>query len=396
MSQNPIIDSGTQSSKTSGLKPALATALGSLEVQLDQELTRYRRARNGVRQPKKVSTEREISSQPQQLNTMTGELGKTQLSVTEVKTNVISPEHPTIETEDQEQINHTQLSSAPESTKTTTLPAVASKSMSSIVPTKTKTAEAETLVATNNTPSHPDDYLESSEALLRSLQKEQPQTKKLTGSNDSLVSPLGIGSMLLLLLASLTLGYVVYNPQTLPQLNLAKLFNRGSLSDSENTVVSGNTTVAESNPSPIAPIEITSIPKYPNLAAREFPQVKDPNDVVGLKPKVKPTLTAIPKPITIETPINPVVPPVLAIPKPKETLSGLNADIKPSADGLYYLVADNQGDGALATARKVVPDAYLSEGQKYIYLGVSKTKEEVKQKLQMLETKGIKARVRQP
>jgi hypothetical protein len=200
---------------------------------------------------------------------------------------------------------------------------------------------------------------------------------------------------MLLLLASLTLGYVVFNPRTLPQLHLSQLFNRISSKNSENTYVS------ESNPSPIAQPEITPIPKYPNLAAREFPQVRYPNDVIGLTPKVKPTPTATPQPIVIETQISPVVPltsvpNVSAIPKPKETLPGLNTEIKPSADGYYYIVADNQGNNALASARQVVPDAYLSDGQKYIYLGALKTEEEAKQRLQQLQAKGIKARVRKP
>jgi hypothetical protein len=49
MSQNPLVDSGEKSSKKTGLKPPLAAALASLEVQLDQELTRYRRTRTGYR-----------------------------------------------------------------------------------------------------------------------------------------------------------------------------------------------------------------------------------------------------------------------------------------------------------------------------------------------------------
>jgi hypothetical protein len=401
MSQNPTIDPRTPSSKTSGLKPALATALGSLEVQLDQELTRYRRARNGVRQPKKVSVQSYIPNPPQQLNTMTGTLGITQPLVAEVNTNAIAPENPGLEIEKQEEINPFPLASAQDSTTAPSLPfpppppPVRAKSISSIVPTKPKASESETLAPANDTPQHPDDYLESSEALLRSLQEEQPQTKKSSNSNDSLLSPLGIGSILLLLLASLTLGYVVFNPQTLPKLNLSKLFNWISPPTEENTGV------AENNSSAIAQPNITPIPKYPNLAAREFPQVKDPNDIVGLKPKVRPTPTTIPKPITIETPINPVVlpsllPNVSATPQPQQTLPGLNAEIKPSADGYYYLVADNQGDGVLAAVRQVVPDAYLSDGQKYIYLGALKTKEEVNQRLQQLKAKGIKARVRQP
>ncbi|MFM5981265.1 MAG: SPOR domain-containing protein [Sphaerospermopsis kisseleviana] len=394
MSQNPTIDSGTSSAKTSGLQPALAAALGSLEVQLDQELTRYRRARNGVRQTKKVSVENYIPQPSQELNTITETLVTTQPSTSEFKNNSIFLENSVSDVEKQEQINHLPLSSAEQSTKIQTPPPPPeSKPISSIVPTKPK-AEGETPVAANHTPKHPDDYLESSEALLRSLQEEQPPTNKSSNSNDSLLSPLGIGSMLLLL-ASLTLGYVVFNSRTLPQLHLSQLFNRIFLKNSENTYVPA------SNPSPVAQPEITPIPKYPNLAAREFPQVRDPNDVIGLTPKVKPTPTATPQPIVIETPISPVVPltsvpNVAAIPKPKETLPGLNTEIKPSVDGYYYIVADNQGNNALASARQVVPDAYLSDGQKYIYLGALKTEEEAKQRLQQLQAKGIKARVRKP
>jgi hypothetical protein len=51
MSQNQLVESGHQSSKTPGLKPALAAALSCLEVQLDQELARYRRTRTAFKTP---------------------------------------------------------------------------------------------------------------------------------------------------------------------------------------------------------------------------------------------------------------------------------------------------------------------------------------------------------
>ncbi|AFZ57054.1 hypothetical protein H6G54_28115 [Anabaena cylindrica FACHB-243] len=393
MSQNPIIDSGTQPPNQSGLKPVLATALASLEVQLDQELTRYRRTRSGFRPPKQVGVETYMSNQPQQ-NGTTATLEKTQSAV-EVNTNPIPQQSPSPEIDKQAEIDHLHLSSSQESSKTET-PADAT-SISSIVPTKAKASEHQVLLPAEDTSKQPDDYLESSEALLRSLTEEQAPIKKSSNSSDSLLSPLGIGSMLLLLLASLTLGYVVFNPKTLPQLNLSKLFN---VTSSSNTV---NPEITESNTPPIAVPEITPIPKYPNLATREFPEVKDPNDVVGLKPKVQPTPTAIPQAIAVQTPKNPVipqtsvppVPPVTPTPQPQSTATSptLNEEIQPSSDGFYYVVVDNQGAGALTAARQVVPDAYLSPNQKYIYLGALKTKEEVKLRLQQLKAKGINASV---
>ncbi|MBD2627692.1 hypothetical protein [Trichormus variabilis] len=392
MSQNPIIDSGTQSSKTPGLKPALALSLASLEVQLDQELTRYRRTRNALRQPKQFSTESYSPNQSPHLKGMTATVGNTQPSVAEVNTNAISWEKPAEEdTPDQ---NYLQMSSTPESIKPPTPPAPKSLSSSSLVPTKIQAAESENILPTEDPPQHPDDYLESSEALLRSLKEKPPQPKKSSPASDSLLSPLGIGSMLLLLLASLMLGYVVLNPKTWP-LNKGKFTNNSSLPSAQNPQEINNA-------QPVAVPEITSIPKYPDLAAREFPKVRDPNDVVALKPKVQLTPTIIPKPITIQPSLKPVLPltsvplvtPIPEIQKP-ETLPTPNGEIKPSADGFYYVVIDNKGDGALAKARQVVSDAYLSPNQKYIYLGALKTKDEVKLRLQQLQAKGIQARIQQ-
>ncbi len=276
----------------------------------------------------------------------------------------------------------------------------------------------------DDTPKQPDDYLESSEALLRSLTDEQPETKKPTNSSDSLLSPLGIGSMLLLLVASLTLGYVVFNPKSLPQWNLGNLFNGNSSPAPENTEEVG------SNVQPQVQPPSTSIPKYPNLAAKEFPEVRDPNDVVGLKPKAQPTLAVVPNPIVPQNPANlqpalpepntalkptnpialapvptlqslpplnlpPTSPTKTSSPKPIATSPKPDAEIKPATDGFYHVVIDNK-DTALASARQVIPDAYLSPNKELIYLGAFKTKEQVQQHIKLLQARGIKARVQQP
>ncbi|MEA5502533.1 hypothetical protein VB735_05295 [Halotia wernerae UHCC 0503] len=416
MSQNPPIDSGTQSSKTSGLKPALAAALASLEVQLDQELTRYRRTRIGTRTPNQSRVGNYISSQPQELTDMTVTVGKTQPSGAEIKTNT-----PPISVPDEapqekpapvtiiktEALDNSEAFLNSESTEAQVpLPPLSS---SSIVPAAVKPIQDDHLTQVNGTAKQPDDYLESSEALLRSLTDEQPRTSKPNNSSDSLLSPLGIGSMLLLLVASLTLGYVVFNPKSLPQLNLGKLFNGNSSSGV------ANAPEIVSNPQPQPQPEITSIPKYPNLAAKEFPEVKDPNDIVGLQPKYQPIPTAPPNPIIAQTPSNPLlveplpqiqqplpplnspsIPTVKPSPQPTTTPPQASAQITPAADGFYHIVTDNQSDRALAAARKVVPDAYLSRSQKLIYLGSLKTKEQALQRLQQLQAKGIKARVQQP
>jgi hypothetical protein len=417
MSPNPLLDSRSQASKTSGLKPVLSAALASLEVQLDQELARYRRTRTGTRTANQKSVGSYIGSQSQLIALTTTEVktqlalessdsviyGQEELSLPAIKSNISpatatetpqeSPVSVTAKTEQTPPLLDTAK------TQTTTTPP-ASKS-GSIVPTPVVKAQKpenvqknENLIEQDDSPKQPDDYLESSEALLRSLTEEQPQTTKPNNSSDRLLSPLGIGSMLLLVVTSLTFGYVALNPKSLSQFKLAGLFKGNSDTTTEKT----EATQPETPATPIA--------KYPNLAKEEFPEVNSPNDVVGLKPKVKPTPTALPSPIAAQIPPNPAtqVQPVQPLqrltPLPSPTATVLPTPqkldaLKPSGDGLYHIIAENQS-GSLASARIVVPDAYLSVDGKFVYLGALKTKAEVKQQLQLLQAKGIKARVEQP
>ncbi|WP_375502659.1 hypothetical protein [uncultured Nostoc sp.] len=447
MTQNSLNDSGTQSSKTPGLKPALAAALASLEVPLDQELARYRRTRTGLMASKQPRVATYMSSQSQPLTAIPTTSGTTQSSVTVIKPNVsptsvpvnlqgtsapatakievpttsslaVNPQkNPASAMAKTEELNNLNVPSISDYAKTQTqLPPPPPNFSSSIVPAIIKDTKSQNLLQPDDTPKHPDDYLESSEALLRSLTEEQLETKKPNNSSDSLLSPMGIGSMLLLLLASLTLGYVVFNPKSLPEWNLGKLFNGNSSPAPENTQEVG------SNVQPQIQPPSTSIPKYPNLAAQEFPEVRDPNDVVGLKPKVQPTLAVVPNPVVPQKPANPQS----ALPDPNTALKPTNpialapvptvqplpplnlpptstaktspkpdAEIKPATDGFYHVVIDNK-DAALASARQVIPDAYLSPNKELVYLGAFKTKKQVEQHLKLLQAKGIKARVQQP
>lgn len=61
----------------------------------------------------------------------------------------------------------------------------------------------------------PDDYLESSEELLRSLAQEEANVEQERSHLEGLLTPLGIGSMLLMLMGSGMFGYLVMNPSTL-------------------------------------------------------------------------------------------------------------------------------------------------------------------------------------
>ena len=396
MNQNPLIDS-TKSPQTPGLNPTLTTALASLEIQLDQELTRYRRTRKNT----KSQTARSVESYT---NYQTTTLSK-EIQLPAVPPVAIPSENSFL-TNETETINFPQEFANSDIEETPTSPNL-EKSTSSIVPTKIPSPDNQTLLTSNDPPQQPNDYLESSEALLRSLTAVAPQnqTPNSPKSRDSVLSPLGIGSMLLLLLASLTLGYVVFNPKNLPKLNFSSVLNNNSSKTAENTQ---NTEIIENNSQLTSEPKITPIAKYPNLATQEFRQVRDPKDVVDLTPKVKPTPQIISTPVAIQPSITPISPlPRLSplpntlskstpLAKPTATFSPLPEDVKPSANGYYYIIADNQGDKALTAAKQVVPDAYLSPNKKFIYLGALKTKDEIKRRLQQLEAKGIKGRLQQP
>ncbi|MFM6154710.1 MAG: SPOR domain-containing protein [Cuspidothrix sp.] len=375
------------SSSTPELNPTLSTALASLEVQLEQELTRYRRTRKNFPQPPSVTTETYIR--------------------TAKNPNLNDIQLPVVAVTETQGLSLPQELTTPEPQENTISENVAISS-SSIVQTKIQTSNNQTLVATNDTPQVPNDYLESSEALLRSLTAgEESEKTPVHTSREAVLSPVGIASISCLLLATLTLSYVIFNPKNLPQLNSSNLVNGNSSPTGENTDIENN------SQTPIIEAKITPIPKYPNLASQEFRQVRDPQDIVDLTPKVKPT------PLTIQPSLNPiassqVVPPVptlVSTPLPKLTPTpspvaenvkpspsplAIPENVKPSADGYYYIIADNESEQVFATARRVIGDAYFSPNRKFIYLGALKTKDDVKQRLEQLEAKGIKARVQAP
>ncbi|MBF2064242.1 MAG: hypothetical protein IGS39_07450 [Calothrix sp. C42_A2020_038] len=419
MSQNPLMHPGSQFSKTPSLKPPLAAALASLEVQLDRELARYRRTRTGgyrasnqSSKPASIgikylapvdstSLEDKAYSPPEEKQSeisTTESLPKTNINrpVTDHNEVTTTPPPPPPPPSTKAPVT---IDSSPQAPTTSQ----SQNSGSSIVPVNTVETESSQNIASENSKDQPDDYLESSEALLRSLTEEAPKEQKKPTTNDSLLSPLGIGSILLLLMASIILGYVIINPKSLPQFSVASLFKRNS--NATNTD-SGAKPSSNSN-SQVAQPQLTPIPRYPNLAKDEFPEVNSPNDVVGLKPKPKPTPTTPPEnPLTVVSPVpsavveNPApatnTPTSSPIATPTPTKEIPISDLKPSADGFYHIVIDNSSQSALTNARKLVPDAYLSPDGKLIYLGAIKNKEKAQALLNEIRAKGINARIRQP
>lgn len=535
MSQNPLAYSSSQSSqpsKPSPLKPQLASALASLEVQLEQELTRYRRSRpTGVRAPlfgsnpsqfpinnpvvppnyptdEPTTNQTQISdsspsdsslSEPNSFtvaarisNTAPSEIEtSSKLPPTEIpgmslptpppppgmaiKSNLENLEN--LETEKSE--NH-QLSANQNPSQETSQDIflsednfdldenlsenTASENISTGNISETPTARTNrtqgsiitSATATSSSPQpttrnanfgipptgEPDDYLESSEALLRSLAEEDTSADRRDHrNNNSLLSPLGIGSMLLLLIASAVLGIVLFQPKLIPQGIFGSSSQRNANSDTTNSDTTKTNT--GTNSQKVAEPQLTPVPQYPNLANDEFPEVKSPNDVVGLTPKptVNPqspantppnpsAITPVPGsnvgvptselPPANQLPVNPA-PPAAVQPniqtniqaQPNQTQPNIqpnqptnppaqkpapisDADLKPSASGMYQFVVPNQGDTAFANTRKIVPDAYVSPDKKYIHVGAVSSKERAKKLLAELQSKGLNPQPYQP
>ncbi len=123
-----------------------------------------------------------------------------------------------------------------------------------------------------------DDYLESSEALLRSLATQKAQVQVEKSFLEYLVTPLGIGSMLMLLLSSAMLGYVIMNPSSL--MAVGRLLP---------------TAAPAPSPSPVAasPESAGPIANSPPLDSQEFVDLGLENlTALGTRPKS--TLSATP------------------------------------------------------------------------------------------------------
>ncbi len=454
MSENPLYYSGNQTSKTSNLKPAISAALASLEVQLDEELSRYRRTRIAHRTPIQKSLGSLIAAQSPTQNAVTATNSKSQQSLTgeeatayirqqqasisgnEIKTppppppapetfpkvtsnketsEIPLPQNPSIQgqvpfpetiTNAQEQVPFPETITNAQEQVPFPETITNAQNQSSIVKAdiNRNTPPENISPPPDDTTKQPDDYLESSEALLRSLQEEQqPQTKK-PKNNDSLLSPLSIGSMLLLLVSSITFGYIIFNLDDLTTFSLGGLFKRDQeIGGSENTQTVSDVNASDKKLAP-------PVSRNPNLSNDALPTINSIDDVAGATPRAKPTTiakppspVASPAPVERTTTVEQMSPPVANTPTTQSPVSQTEAattpqnidEIEPSNGGFYNVIVDNTGN-TLAEVKKVIPDAYLSPEGKYVYLGAFKSKTRLKNHLELLKQKGITARVEEP
>lgn len=452
------------------LHPLLQAALDNLDVKVEEELTRYRRQRRYPDRTLPRPTSRQISqpvSRPSLSLPLTQPPVQASAPVAE-RPSVSSPignsvrfaapaVQPIREQVTVIQANTPQANIAQPDAPVESAHAISSYAeyadLSAYAPSTTlqklmHQADSET--------AGPSDYLASSEELLRSIAEEDPELRAEREPNallDTLLTPLGIGSMLLLLMSSTMLGYVVMNPASV-----------GLGNDNAQSAAS------DSNRETVEPIATDrSIVPSPDLASEEFVDL-DLNTLSTLpkksavaKPSTAPNAKASPKAgsasgstsaanrtaapasssrsssntgsITapepqprLSTVVIPSAPPVVSVPEPAiapaapapvspEPISTAPLQSEPIAPSTsapsstaasepaparspsYYVVTEYSGDPSLQEARTVVPDAYVrnlpSEGAK-VQLGAFSDEAKAQELQQQLREQGIEAEVYQP
>ena len=240
MRHSPSIEPSTHTP----LHPKLQRALGCLDTRLDEELARYRRQKAGHSVPPVDGLKRK---QAPNLDLMT-------IASTASATDRANPMSvpPVLSAESIPLRGDAPVIEPDLSSDLAVIPPHADLKTDGSLIYLLPDVERDRRLADSSTP--PDDYLESSEELLRSLAREEAHVKVERGFLESLLTPLGVGSMLMLLLSSAMFGYVIMNPSSLS--GLGQIFAR-----------------REVTPSPVptsAPSAQGDISNSPPLDAQEF------------------------------------------------------------------------------------------------------------------------------
>lgn len=349
------------------LNPKLQQALSCLDLRLEDELTRYRRQKAGLSvapivmrpKPPKQSIERtQTPDSDAPPKAISFDLGK--------------PAMPEMNAIDDE---------------------------SALIPYEPETAgDALFEMANEGETTPPDDYLESSEHLLRSLEREEAKVEVERGFLQSLSTPLGIGSMLTLLVSSAMLGYVIMNPSIL-------------------SGIAQRVAQPEVAQTPAGEVTNADIPNSPPLDRDEFSDlgldtlsvVRTKPAPVAVAPAPSPSPTASPAaptaimPPTAAPSIAPsaiagssVLLPSVTVPRTPTPAAPAQTPASSLQPSRYYRVEiPFTGDQSLATARQIVPDAFVRSDGK-IQLAATRTESEAQQKAQELKNRGLAAAVQKP
>lgn len=302
----------------------------------------------------------------------------------------------------------------------------------------------------------PEDYLETTEALLRSaVLGDDPELDLDDGDyapplTERLMTPLGIGALLLLLVGSAGLGYLFTNPAA-----IAHLLNHPLLQALRGSQEGSRGAEGNAEPRPSASFNPSLEGLGPDLSSQEFielnleslstlpvdqaklptaastpttetvsPTAVTPNNnplpspamtpgpvITPADPSaVPPVVATAPTPTyrppsTVPTTVRPIPAPASPAPPPEPVYQPApqplsEPDPEPAATTPpvapnYYVVTDYTGDQSLDNARTAVEDAYVrnfSEGAR-IQMGAFDEESSAQELVQQLEQQGIPAQV---
>ena len=284
MGQRPLVESPTQSLAIAAVHPKLQRALEHIDVRLEEELTRYRRQQAGLSVAPTGTTGWKRKSTAKPVELPLDQLPRLQLTSAKqppLAPGLASPKPvaPDIVT-----------AAIADPAGSFTVPSDADLFTQGADSVKTDAAaigdgglqiirdEDDDRFSLAENAAQLDDYLESSEELLKSLANQKAQVQVEKGFLEYLVTPLGIGSMLMLLLSSAMLGYVIMNPSSLTA--LSRLLPAAAPVTPPNPVMA--------SPEPAGPIA-----NSPPLDSQEFVELGLDNlTALGTRPRGR--LAAIP------------------------------------------------------------------------------------------------------
>ncbi|MBE7381378.1 MAG: hypothetical protein F6J95_008205 [Leptolyngbya sp. SIO1E4] len=437
------------------LQPVLRNTLSSLNVQLEHELARYRYAKRGEAQP---APPPQLRPRRRPLELMGGRAQASpqahpQPAPRPAVTPPPPPPNPRIQRETQ----------TPPASVTPPVGGAIAPAASASTPASEVAALRSALVRQPEPSS--EEYMASSEALLESFAQpyggQAPETEVHPPEpnwTERFNTPLGLGALILLLVASAGFGFVLVNPAAVRHLvdrtPLARVWPAPSDETSE-----GDATVAASGETdPAAPSDGKPLnPLSPDLSQQEFtdldfnslsnlPSGATQADREALAPNPEAPEPAQPSPANNNTasaptatspatsPIPSTAVPVTTAPRPTPSTAAPPASTAPTpapaasqpappsapspepatqaapptaatvneASGLpaspYYVVTDYTGDPSLSAAREVVEDAYLRnfDDGSFIQMGAFSSEDTAAALVEELENQGINAQVYNP
>lgn len=428
----------TPGSPNSALKPALKAVLESLDVQLETELTRYRRQKRGEQvqptyggngmapaqkptvnlmnlspsrdasegaglssgqppAPRKLEGDKPLhllqSGEPAAASSANGTNGSS------VKTTA-SPSQDSELSDRQEESDRTALDS--------------SEPAAAIVPVSQQDSS--------------DRHFESSEQLVKNLDadsRDRRRTRRRRRTRDSWLTPLGVGSMLLFLVASGTLVYVLTHPAP-----------KNQPTESDRTTAQTDSTSGEQQPLSVTP-DLTN-PQFKPLELERLGTLKEEPATSAPAPSptaAAPTAPAVSVPSGAPSALQTPAPSLenlntdyltgtssgqaAANQPPSNTPSGAPpttaASASPAATAtaspapgssvsassfpaFYYVVMDYQNDENLWKAREVVPDAYVREFPIGVKVQVAAFEDEASAKMmvEQMVKQGMSAKIYKP